>query len=415
MTNRQTLLAVCGLACGAASVAQGQSFTGVGDLSGGSFRSEAMGVSSDGLTVVGSSEFAAGQTRAFTFAGGTMTPLDDVDVYRPVVAYAISDNGVVIGKALGPGGSEAYKLHNGTFRALGGTVPGGALGSCAYAIAADGRTVIGSREIAGPKVEACLWFGPAPLGLGFLDPSDDVSVAFGISADGSVTVGGSAGPGGQTVAFMSSGGVMVALPTFGGTFTEAHAISDDGKVIVGAGRGYSSGTHAFSYAVASGVLTDLGELDGGDDFSDALAVNADGSVIVGQSGQASGTVAMIWDATNGMRNLKDVLVAQGVSNLAGWTLTRANGVSNDGLVVCGTGINPSGFTEGWVAVLLPPAPPCPADFDGDGTVDFFDYDAFVMCFEGGACPPGKTADFDQDGTVDFFDYDACVVAFETPC
>ncbi|MEK6703621.1 MAG: hypothetical protein AABZ53_15275, partial [Planctomycetota bacterium] len=34
-------------------------------------------------------------------------------------------------------------------------------------------------------------------------------------------------------------------------------------------------------------------------------------------------------------------------------------------------------------------PPCPADFDADGTVDFFDYDAFVICFEGGACPPGK--------------------------
>ena len=24
---------------------------------------------------------------------------------------------------------------------------------------------------------------------------------------------------------------------------------------------------------------------------------------------------------------------------------------------------------------------CPADFDGDGTVDFFDYDAFVVAFE----------------------------------
>ncbi|MEK6703390.1 MAG: hypothetical protein AABZ53_14105 [Planctomycetota bacterium] len=58
---------------------------------------------------------------------------------------------------------------------------------------------------------------------------------------------------------------------------------------------------------------------------------------------------------------------------------------------------------------------CPADFDGDGTVDFFDYDAFVQCFEGLTCPPGHDADFDYDGTVDFFDYDAFVVAFETPC
>ncbi len=61
------------------------------------------------------------------------------------------------------------------------------------------------------------------------------------------------------------------------------------------------------------------------------------------------------------------------------------------------------------------APPCPADFNGDGAVDFFDYDDFVQCFEGGACPPGKTADFNGDTAVDFFDYDDFVVAFETPC
>ncbi len=58
---------------------------------------------------------------------------------------------------------------------------------------------------------------------------------------------------------------------------------------------------------------------------------------------------------------------------------------------------------------------CAADFDCDGTVDFFDYDAFVNCFEGMFCAPDKTADFDGDGTVDFFDYDAFVVAFEAGC
>ncbi len=58
---------------------------------------------------------------------------------------------------------------------------------------------------------------------------------------------------------------------------------------------------------------------------------------------------------------------------------------------------------------------CPADFNGDGAVDFFDYDDFVNCFEGVTCPPGKTADFNGDTAVDFFDYDDFVVAFETPC
>ena len=75
------------------------------------------------------------------------------------------------------------------------------------------------------------------------------------------------------------------------------------------------------------------------------------------------------------------------------------------LVVCGIGNDMRAYRTTF----------CPADFNHDGSVDFFDYDAFVICFEGGACPPGTTADFDGDGTVDFFDYDAFVVAFETPC
>ncbi|MEK6703850.1 MAG: immunoglobulin domain-containing protein [Planctomycetota bacterium] len=58
---------------------------------------------------------------------------------------------------------------------------------------------------------------------------------------------------------------------------------------------------------------------------------------------------------------------------------------------------------------------CPADFNCDGAVDFFDYDDFVRCFEGLACPSQGAADFDGDGAVDFFDYDAFVLAFEVGC
>ena len=61
------------------------------------------------------------------------------------------------------------------------------------------------------------------------------------------------------------------------------------------------------------------------------------------------------------------------------------------------------------------APGCPADFNGDGFVDFFDYDDYVNCFESGSCPPGRTGDFNGDGFADFFDYDDFVNAFETGC
>ena len=58
---------------------------------------------------------------------------------------------------------------------------------------------------------------------------------------------------------------------------------------------------------------------------------------------------------------------------------------------------------------------CPGDFNGDGFIDFFDYDDYVNCFENNVCPSGRTADINRDQFVDFFDYDAFVEAFEVGC
>jgi hypothetical protein len=55
--------------------------------------------------------------------------------------------------------------------------------------------------------------------------------------------------------------------------------------------------------------------------------------------------------------------------------------------------------------------PCPPDFNLDGFLDFFDYDAFVTAFETG----DPRADFNQDGFADFFDYNDFVGAFESGC
>jgi len=60
-------------------------------------------------------------------------------------------------------------------------------------------------------------------------------------------------------------------------------------------------------------------------------------------------------------------------------------------------------------------PTCPADFNRDGFLDGFDYDEFVACFEGEACPPGSSPDFNADGFLDGFDYDEFVAAFESDC
>lgn len=57
------------------------------------------------------------------------------------------------------------------------------------------------------------------------------------------------------------------------------------------------------------------------------------------------------------------------------------------------------------------APSCPADFNADTVVDFFDYLDFVAAFSSN----DPTADFNADTVIDFFDYLDFVAAFSTGC
>jgi len=54
---------------------------------------------------------------------------------------------------------------------------------------------------------------------------------------------------------------------------------------------------------------------------------------------------------------------------------------------------------------------CPADFNGDGFLDFTDFDDFVAAFESG----DAASDFNGDGFLDFTDFDEFVAAFEAGC
>jgi hypothetical protein len=107
----------------------------------------------------------------------------------------------------------------------------------------------------------------------------------------------------------------------------------------------------------------LGDLPGGDFGSDAMAVSADGSIVLGQSRALptesigySGVgdyKAFVWDPAHGMRDLQDVLINEyGLGNaLAGWQLIRATDISNDGLSIVGSGFNPAGDIEAWLVRL----------------------------------------------------------------
>lgn len=88
----------------------------------------------------------------------------------------------------------------------------------------------------------------------------------------------------------------------------------------------------------------------------------------------------------------------------GVVLSPAHAVAYRCVIVngCGSG------TSAAAALVL-----CPADFNCDGFLDFFDYSDYVAAFEGGG--GGLEADFNGDGFVDFFDYADFVTAFEIGC
>ena len=155
----------------------------------------------------------------------------------------------------------------------------------------------------------------------------------------------------------TAGEGMVGLGTLSESpfSSNATAVSADGSVIVGDSRVSPSEYHAFRWTAGTGML-DLGDLPGGVYSTYAQAVSSDGSVIVGKTENLTthnyGT--FIWDAAHGMRDLGEVLTGDYGLDLTGWTLSDATGISADGMVIVGYGRNPTGQSEAWMVVIPEP-------------------------------------------------------------
>ena len=57
---------------------------------------------------------------------------------------------------------------------------------------------------------------------------------------------------------------------------------------------------------------------------------------------------------NGARPISLVLAGAGV-DLTGWTLDEVTAISDDGQTIVGSGTNPNGDTEAWMAVIPEPS------------------------------------------------------------
>ena len=354
-THKMKTLTITLLLVGAVSI-HAATFSGIGDLPGGTFSSDAHAVSSDGSTVVGAGTSASGgEAFRWTLAGG-MVSLGSLGGPGSSRAFGISgDSQTIVGSGSSTSGNEAFRWTSGAGMTGLGDLSGAPFGSSASAISADGTTIVGFGRVPAGFGEvgqrAVYWpAGGGPVSIATVD-----STAEAVSADGQTIVGHRYIFGTDRAFRWTLATGIVGLGSFPGGSSDirATAVSADGSIIAGSADPSGGGVEAFRWTIETGVVG-LGDLPGGLNFSYVGGISGDGQLIVGTGNTASGDESFIWDSVHGMRNLQSVLISEyGVSNLTGWTLSAATAISADGGTIVGNGINPSGQTEAWRVTGVP--------------------------------------------------------------
>ena len=166
-------------------------------------------------------------------------------------------------------------------------------------------------------------------------PGGTFSIAYDVSADGAVVVGRSnyANAQGRTEAFVwTAEAGMIGLGDFdgGNIDSEANAVSADGTVVVG----WAEGGGAFRWTAQAGLVP-LGTLGQNVDY--AFGISADGQVIVGWGQTASGRESFRWTQQGGMVSIG----ALGTTLLDSF----ASDTSADGSVIAGQSLTEIPFVE----------------------------------------------------------------------
>lgn len=331
---------------------EGAGMVGLGQISGESSGSGALGVSADGTVIVGRADKASGEYEAFrwTQAGG-LVGLGDLPggTFESWAWRSSADGSVIVGYgtvATGgqadvgivsmPGGGQAFRWTQAEgMQGLGylsDDLPIQNMISQALDVSADGSVIVGESTIFN-GYEAFRWTEETGMvGLGDLPHTSEANQNW---------QGGSNGSDQKEKQVRGSSD----LQPFQWTASEAFGVSADGSVVVGTGCNSEGEEEAFRWTKSTGMVG-LGHIPG-DAFSTAFSVSADGSVVVGES--MSG--AFIWDQAHGMRSIKELLEASGIE-MTGWSLMDARAVSEDGLTIVGNGFNPDGSMEVWIARLV---------------------------------------------------------------
>lgn len=216
-----------------------------------------------------------------------------------------------------------------------GFLPGGNI-SQLFAVSGSGQNFVGqSNSLA--STSAARWtsiggFTPLPPFPGGADCS-----ARGISIDGAFFAGESTSLVGTRAALWNLGGAITNLGTLpGGGSSSANAVSSGGITVVGE-SGSLGGRRAFAWSLGTGMVN-LGTLPGGAESS-ATDCSASGAIVVGTSTNAANLRRPFhWTLATGMTTVPSIFPGH----------TDASGVSADGSVTCGYGLDANGTRGAWV-------------------------------------------------------------------
>ena len=325
------------------------------------------------------------------------------------IAHGVSDDGsAVVGNGDSALISEAFRWSEGAGMVGLGVLPGGQQ-SAATGASADGSVAVGTNHYEFPAIPGSEAFRWTPsggrVGLGLLQgPSQ--SHATGVSSDGSAVVGPGNDESNSEACRRTQAGRIVGLGLLlqggGPTGNTANGVPPDGESVVrrsdspiGAGEAFrrtqtsrmlGPGAPSDEFPASEAIDVSFDEAEGvenrdctgfglpglhvpeafrsteaGGMVSRGLLPSAQSSRPHGASanGAEPGSAvhetgtrseAFIWDATNGMRELDQVLTDLGL-DLTGWTLVEARDISADGRTIVGTGTNGSGQSGAWIAVI----------------------------------------------------------------
>lgn len=299
------------------------------------FSSQALAVSDDGLTVAGGLGIAGNTGKAFVWRMG----------YEPVtfngVVRSVSPDGKVAVGCVGVS-SRAILFKDGKSTVL--PIPEQFQQS--FAQSTNGLQVFGYLQ---SKDEG---FRPAVYdikeGIWTL-VGDEQGIVWGGSRDGKTLFGRTL----KSAALLGDSGWDTVFDDQRGFQSMVNALSTNGKTIVGSTYS-AAGTPAYAFVRQAKVGTKMiGDFNGGDDYSIATSVTADGSMVVGEGTKFSkqtrltgGDTAFVWTADTGMLDLNEVLTMQYGLDLGDVRLTKVEMVTPNGKTMVGValrGKTPYGF------------------------------------------------------------------------